>query len=499
MKKNVKILCLFLFWGVSCLYAQTITPNDGDWSQFTIQLNNTPEGEIMARTGDIDNLGFGWPTGFDPFSGSNTPAHGFPWTPNPLDPSGTDRIMVVTSYAGSPPSGQDGYTNTTSRPGNKVSPVKLAFSFSGTINKAYLFLFLDDFQAPLWQSNFQVFLDGIRVPIYETVINSLLQTGPIGRIVKLPIPNDLLYLLNDGELSILMDDFTTGAGDGFAIDFAKIVINPFENQGNSIIKGNIVDQATNIPLQGVKVYVNGLDSTETDANGNYRITQLTGGIQVLQTYKSGYGAEIAYRILSAGDSVIVNFSLKPGAPMLIFNYPENNQEMVGLNEKIKMKFSLPILSSSFNSFSFWVSNDSGVVSGQYLSTGDTIIFQPDTLVFGKKYTSWVTINLKGTNLVRLDKNYSFSFYTFSPTEISTTIQEKPIRIFPNPGKEIITIYGVENDNQTRISDSFGKVVWDGQLINNQLFLTSKISPGLYFIHLQSKTGGWERVVKWTKE
>jgi hypothetical protein len=53
-----------------------------------------PEAELLLRIGDIDNLGFGWPRDFNPFSGRSTPPHSFPWRRSPDDPSGTDRIIA---------------------------------------------------------------------------------------------------------------------------------------------------------------------------------------------------------------------------------------------------------------------------------------------------------------------------------------------------------------------------------------------------------------------
>ena len=57
---------------LSILNAQ-VTEEDGDWSKKIEILQNTPEAQLMVRTGDIDNLGFGWPANFNPFSGNNTP------------------------------------------------------------------------------------------------------------------------------------------------------------------------------------------------------------------------------------------------------------------------------------------------------------------------------------------------------------------------------------------------------------------------------------------
>ena len=69
-----------------------------DWALEYERTVGGPEADLVVRTGDINNLGFGWPKGFDPFSGQSTPGH--PW-PNidhipPNAPPGTDRIMLGT-------------------------------------------------------------------------------------------------------------------------------------------------------------------------------------------------------------------------------------------------------------------------------------------------------------------------------------------------------------------------------------------------------------------
>src|SRR5947208_9683083 len=76
------------------LPAQTTKP--ALWSAKTERTVGGPEADLVVRTGDIDNLGFGWPQGFDPFSGQSTPPHPGP-TPEkipPGAPDGTDRIMI---------------------------------------------------------------------------------------------------------------------------------------------------------------------------------------------------------------------------------------------------------------------------------------------------------------------------------------------------------------------------------------------------------------------
>jgi hypothetical protein len=61
------------------LVAQTAKP--APWSAMTERTVGGPEADLLVRTGDINNLGFGWPQGFDPFSGKSTPSHAYPWKP----------------------------------------------------------------------------------------------------------------------------------------------------------------------------------------------------------------------------------------------------------------------------------------------------------------------------------------------------------------------------------------------------------------------------------
>ncbi|MBK6826211.1 MAG: hypothetical protein IPG86_04790 [Chitinophagaceae bacterium] len=92
----MKIINLFLFFLLlsSIAQSQRSTENDGDWNLQQLVLKNTAEADLMIRVGDIDNLGFGFDTDFNPFSGRSTWSHGFPWKVNATDARGTDRIMI---------------------------------------------------------------------------------------------------------------------------------------------------------------------------------------------------------------------------------------------------------------------------------------------------------------------------------------------------------------------------------------------------------------------
>ncbi len=286
------------------------TATDGDWSAKQATLENTPEAGLMVRVGDIDNLGFGWPSSFDPFSGNSTPQHTFPWTVDSADPAGTDRIMVVSSYAGSPPHGADGYTSTTSRPANSVQPITLTYDLGQrTVSSAALQIFVDDFQTPVWGTAYEVTLNGVRAPFLESVVNSLVQTGPIGKLITVALPSDYLYLVQSGGLVLRFDDSTTGAGDGYAIDFVKLLVNIGNFTQRGTIQGTVKDGTTLQPLAGVQVSAQGISSTTTDANGQYTLTNVVAGLVTVTATFPDYSTQIQSTDLIGGQTNQVDFTL----------------------------------------------------------------------------------------------------------------------------------------------------------------------------------------------
>jgi hypothetical protein len=238
------LLSIALFSIQPCF--STTDDQNGDWSQKSVTLHDTPEADLMVRTGDIDNLGFGWHSDsrgydIDPFSGE--PTDGVPfqywvggWN-TPDDPAGTDRIMVVSSFVYPPggvgPGGADGYTTNTKRPDNNVEPIELDYTLPADfpeINSAVLQIFVNDLQAPSWRTKYQVTLSDRNgneeeIPEMEEVLNSIDQSGATGQLVTIPIPKTYWNLIKNGGLSIKMDDPVTGIGDGYAIDFVKLLIN----------------------------------------------------------------------------------------------------------------------------------------------------------------------------------------------------------------------------------------------------------------------------------
>src|SRR5205823_2560881 len=150
-----------------------------DWNLKYERTENGPEADLVVRTGDINNLGFGWPQGFDPFSGNSTPPHKFPWDPAPGEPDRTDRIMLgsaidptealrdirhYNSYR------SDGYSGMLSdcemlsqgqpckeRQDSWPQPITLIVGhLPANVTAVLLQMFVDDFQPAAFHSHFHV-------------------------------------------------------------------------------------------------------------------------------------------------------------------------------------------------------------------------------------------------------------------------------------------------------------------------------------------------------
>jgi hypothetical protein len=185
-----------------------------DWALKYERTEGGPEADLVVRTGDINNLGFGWPKGFDPFSGDSTPPHQWP-DPNhipPGAPDGTDRIMIGSAVV---PGGGDGYSGALedcaieqqlsangplalataaqlegsckhARHLTMPAPIILSVgALPAKINAVLVQLFADDFQPVPIHSHFQVSLNGTRIPGFEYAVNALDQSGPIGKLLSL--------------------------------------------------------------------------------------------------------------------------------------------------------------------------------------------------------------------------------------------------------------------------------------------------------------------------
>ena len=281
-----------------------------DWAATHREEKNAKEAELLVQVGDIDNLGFGWPEKFDPFSGKSTPVHKFPWAPEADDPPATDRIMV---NSGAPVlvSAKDGYTRETYRDENMPEALVIKFNPAGVnIKGAVLQLFVDDFQAPAMKTRFAVTLDGRSAPDIETTINKLNQTGPIGKLVTIKLLPEYLDLLADGELQVFVDDPTTQRGDGFAFDFARLLINPKGFTYSGAIRGIVVDKENEQPIDGALVSAANVQKATTGKDGKFELKEVPAGLVVTTGSHPDYVTGSEQTDLEAGQVIDITLRLE---------------------------------------------------------------------------------------------------------------------------------------------------------------------------------------------
>lgn len=276
-----------------CAQNNTVT-DDKNWQSNHVTLSNTAEADYIIRLGDIDNLNFGWEEDYDPFCGRSTYAHGYPWDANPNDIKGMDRILLSSKYV--PGKFEecygDGYSNAFDPASCKPQKMSLPTSIlkTATIKNAYLQIFVDDFQAPQLCSKFQVWLNDKRFLEAEKIMNALDQTGPIGKLVTIAIPEEFYQELKDKEALTLYIDEVKGAGDGFAIDFVRLLVN---RNPQKICRGNVngivMDKNTMQPIGNAQVIANTEQNiVQTDATGKFSIQNIPSGYQILTASAPGY-------------------------------------------------------------------------------------------------------------------------------------------------------------------------------------------------------------------
>ena len=299
-----------------------------DWALKYERTENGPEADLVVRTGDINNLGFGWPDGFDPFSGKSTPPHQWPDLNNiPAGaPDGTDRDLIgsglITGLG-------DGYSQTLSgctaeqmagniplspsasrfeqwcKRGRKLTmptPIDLSVGAVPTrIDTVLVQMFVDDFQPRILHSHFQVSLNGTRIPNFEYAINALDQSGPIGKLLSLKLLPEYWPLLQSGTVKLLIDDPTTHVPDGYAIDFVRILINPHNLKYQVSLAASVIDADKGTPISGATVTA-ALTSASTDQRGRCQLSGLPAGLVVATAAAPGYDENSTPVDLVAGQS-----------------------------------------------------------------------------------------------------------------------------------------------------------------------------------------------------
>ncbi len=312
-----------------------------DWPLEYERTVGGPEADLVVRTGDINNLGFGWPQGFDPFSGQSTPAHQWPDINHipPHAPDGTDRVMIGTSvmpihmsvqhvagkadqivldsalkplmgdgYSGAlgdcvfirdnlatmaylqTPSVLNKFAASCMRARQLTMPTPIVLSVGalpGKIDNILFQIFADDFQPREIHSHFQVSLNGTRIPTFEYAINSLDQGGPVGKLLTFELLPEYWPLLKSGTVKLLIDDPTTHEPDGYAIDFVRILVNPHNFKYQVSLTATVTDADTHKPITGAMVSA-GLTSAAADRQGKCQLKGIPAGLVVATASAPGY-------------------------------------------------------------------------------------------------------------------------------------------------------------------------------------------------------------------
>lgn len=362
-----------------------------DWALEYERTVGGPEADMVVRTGDINNLGFGWPPGFDPFSGQSTPSHQWPDNNHipPKAPAGTDRILVGTSvmpvhmslrhetgqadqividsltrtisgdgYSGTigdcyflrdnllqripgafrdqlnhdldkklvltdlPESLRDDVPSalesqlsgfftvnsqfaancTRERAISAPTPIVLPVgTFRFEIHDVVFQMFVDDFQPRPMHSHFQVSLNGTRIPSFEYAINSLDQSGPIGKLLTLRLLPEYWPLVESGTVKLLIDDPTTRVQDGYAVDFVRILLNPYKFKYQVSLAARVIDADKHTPIAGATVNA-ALETSSTDKEGRCELKGIPAGLVIATASAQGYDADSTPVDLVAGQA-----------------------------------------------------------------------------------------------------------------------------------------------------------------------------------------------------
>ena len=303
---------------LSCLVLAVSARSDSsnsDWSKKFVVIRNTPEAELSVRTGDIDACNDESAVsdkGYDPFTAKSQYSHGYPWAKDEDDPAGTDRIYVGSHWSGE---ANDGYSSnyegyksgddTENAYGDGALELVLEYDASAiTLKNVLLQLCIDDFQAVSHGSSFTVTLNGKDAPFIAELLNHTDQTGPTAHIVSAIIPSGFFEEIKSGRLTVVIDE-TTGVGDGYAVDFAKLLINYDEKVFTGSFSGTTEPGAT-VRLLGTSTTVT------ASSTGGFTFSAIP-GINAVRASKNGFAEGFDSGIvLSSGTEWEANVPLDEG-------------------------------------------------------------------------------------------------------------------------------------------------------------------------------------------
>ena len=305
MKKRISALLLALVLALALLPMAAFAKSDGangDWGAKTVSLRNTAEAELMVRIGDIDALNdeYAIEDGYNPFNARSQRAHGYPWEKDDSDPAGTDRIYVGSHWNGD---ATDGYGSSffswkeypedewysSCAFGEGAAVITMDYDASGiSVKNALLQICIDDFQALSWDSEFSVTINGKDAPFIAELLNHVDQTGPTSYITSAIIPSGFFAEIASGKLVIAIDE-RTGCGDGFAVDFVKLLVNYKQDVFTGRFSGHTEPGAT-VRLLGTSTTVT------ASASGGFTFEAVP-GLNAVRASKDGYVESFSFGIV----------------------------------------------------------------------------------------------------------------------------------------------------------------------------------------------------------
>ncbi|HNF71386.1 MAG TPA: carboxypeptidase-like regulatory domain-containing protein, partial [Chitinophagaceae bacterium] len=187
------------------------------------------------------------------------------------------------------------------------------------VRYAELQCFAEDIQTKSRCSKFSMTINGKNYPEGEALLNDLEMSPGMGKLIHFPLTPDMCEALaRDAQFTVKFDE-RTGAGDAYAIDFIRILGNPFtERMCRFSVKGVVLEEGTEAPLPGAIVSCWGGSQGTTNSKGEFTLDNIPGGVHYLTISRKGY--------FDSGKSVEVNrmtgeplsINLKPGKRELLF-------------------------------------------------------------------------------------------------------------------------------------------------------------------------------------
>jgi outer membrane protein OmpA-like peptidoglycan-associated protein len=143
----------------------------------------------------------------------------------------------------------------------------------------------------------------------------------------------MLEQLKGERLEIRVDDPTTGAGDGFAFDFAKLLVNVKAVLYLGSVTGRVVDDETGEPLVGAVVGTTGVDGVKTGAEGVFGLARVPAGLAVLEARAPGYAAgQLAVDVVADVEGEPVELRLKRSAAVEFTGQTLREGDRITLNK-----------------------------------------------------------------------------------------------------------------------------------------------------------------------